>query len=88
MLAEFKSLTDLDRAFPDENACINHFRAIRWPEGKIACPRCGVISLKHYTLKDNTHKCADPKCGKKFSVRKGSIFDSSKVPLKKGSASV
>jgi len=83
MLAEFKSLADLDRAFPDENACINHFRAIRWPEGKIACPHCGVISPKHYMLKGNTHKCADPKCGKKFSVRKGSIFDSSKVPLKK-----
>lgn len=77
----FKSLSDFDKAFPDENAAINHFRAIRWPNGDIACPKCGVCSTNHYTLKDNTHKCRD--CGKKFSVRKDTIFDSSNVPLRK-----
>jgi transposase-like protein len=79
----FKSLADFDKAFPDENAAINHYRAIRWPDGNIVCPSCGVASAKHYTLKNNTHKCVEPKCGKKFSVRKDSIFDSSNVPLRK-----
>jgi transposase-like protein len=35
----------------------------------------------HYTLKNNTHKCRD--CLKKFSVRHGTIFGDSKVPLRK-----
>ena len=59
MLKSFKSLSDMRHAFPDEDACINHFRTLRWPEAdKIACPHCGVVS-KHYTLKNNTHKCRD-----------------------------
>src|SRR6266567_5241063 len=81
MLKSFKSLSDLRRAFPDEDACINHFRVLRWPQAdKIACPHCGVIGA-HYTLKNNTHKCRD--CLKKFSVRNGTIFDDSKISMMK-----
>jgi transposase-like protein len=81
MLKEFKSLSSLQRAFPDEDSCINHFRSLRWPNAKeIICPKCGSVGA-HYTLKDNTHKCRD--CLKKFSVRNGTIFDDSKVPLRK-----
>src|SRR6266568_4304553 len=81
MKKNFKSLTDLQAAFPDEDACINHFRVLRWPEAdKIACPWCGVIGA-HYKLSNNTHKCSD--CLKKFSVRHGTIFGDSKIPLRK-----
>ena len=31
MIKSFKSLADMSAAFPDEDACINHFRAVRWP---------------------------------------------------------
>ena len=52
MLKSFKSLADMQTAFPDEGACINHFRALRWPESdKITCPWCGVIGA-HYTLEE------------------------------------
>jgi transposase-like protein len=79
MLKSFKSLSDLRHAFPTEDACIDHFRALRWPEpDKIGCPHCGVIG-KHYLLKNNTHKCSD--CHKKFSVRHGTIFEDSKISL-------
>src|SRR3989442_875002 len=81
MLKPFKSLSDLRYAFRNEDACINHFRTLRWPEAdKIACPHCGVIGA-HYTLKNNTHKCRD--CLKKFSVRHGTIFEDSKISLMK-----
>ncbi len=79
MLKSFKSLSDLRHAFPNEDACVNHFRALRWPEAdKIGCSWCGSIA-KHYTLKNNTHKCRD--CLKKFSVRHGTIFEDSKISL-------
>ena len=81
MLKSFKSLSDMRHAFPTEDVCINHFRTLRWPEAdKIGCPHCGVVS-KHYTLKNNTHKCRD--CLKKFSVRHGTIFEDSKISLMK-----
>ncbi len=71
----------MSNAFPDEDACINHFRALRWPDAdKTACPHCGVIG-KPYTLKNNTHKC--PECLKKFTVRNGTIFEDSKIGLRK-----
>ena len=81
MLKSFKSLADMHKAFPDEDACINHFRTLRWPEAdKIVCPHCGAIGT-HYTLKDNTHKCRD--CRKKFTVRNGTIFGDSKIDLRR-----
>jgi len=80
MLKSFKNLSDFHAAFPDESACIDHFRALRWPDGDIACPHCGVIGT-HYRLADNTHKCRD--CRRKFTVRNGTIFEDSKVPLRK-----
>jgi transposase-like protein len=81
MLKSFKSLSDMRHAFPTEDVCINHFRTLRWPEAdKIGCPNCGVVS-KHYTLKNNTHKCRE--CLKKFTVRNGTIFEDSKISLMK-----
>ena len=80
MLKSFKSLADMEAAFPDENACIDHFRGLRWPDGNIPCPHCGSVD-KHYKLADNTHKCRD--CRKKFTVRNGTIFEDAKVSLRK-----
>ena len=81
MFKQFSSLANLVTALPDEKACIEHFRAIRWPNG-IVCPHCGTIG-GHYTLKDETHKCGAKECHKKFSVRNGTIFEESRIPLKK-----
>ena len=81
MLRQFKSLATMQAAFPDEDTCINHFRALRWPDAKaIVCPHCGVVG-EHYTLANNTHKCQD--CLKKFSVRNDTIFEDSKISLRK-----
>ena len=77
----FKSLADFDTVFAEESACINHFRAIRWPDlAHCACPHCGVIGAP-YILGNNTHKCRD--CLKKSTVRNGTIFEDSKIELRK-----
>ena len=81
MFKQFSSLANLVTALPDEKSCIGHFRAIRWPNG-IVCPHCGTVG-GHYTLKDDTHKCGEKNCHKKFSVRSGTIFEASRIPLKK-----
>lgn len=79
MMKTFDSLYDMMEAFPDDQSCIDHLRAIRWKDGA-HCPHCG--STKVYHFKDNrTHKCGD--CRKRFSIKVGTIFEDSKLPLRK-----
>ncbi len=83
-MKEFSSLYELFEAIPDEQAAINYFKAIRWARGEF-CPYCGHPEI--YALKgDRAWKCAD--CRKKFSIRVGSIFEDSKIPLRKWLAAI
>lgn len=77
--AEFKSLFDLVRAIPDEQAAIDHFTAIRWRDGAF-CPLCGSTRVYHFSDR-RTHKCGD--CRKRFSIKVGTIFQDTKIPLQK-----
>lgn len=77
-MAAFNTLMQLADAIPDEDAAIAHFTAIRWKDGAF-CPYCQ--GRKVYTFKDGrTHKCAA--CGKRFSIKVGTIFEGTKLPLR------
>lgn len=79
MLPQFNSLTEMIKCFPTEQSCIDYMTEIRWRNGKV-CPYCG--SKRVYTFKNHrTHKCAD--CRQKFSIKVGTIFEDSKIPLQK-----
>ena len=80
MFQEFDSLFSMMHVFTDEKKCVDHFRAVRWPNGA-ACPHCG--SVKIYNLSNGTHKCGEKECALKFSVRFDTIFEDSKLPLQK-----
>src|SRR6267143_776666 len=84
MLNEIRSLDELYTLFPDEKAAIDHFRALRWPNG-MACVYCGSME-RVYDLKMGKHKCGD--CKEKFTVRHGTIFEDSKLPLRKWYAAI
>jgi transposase-like protein len=79
MLAQFDSLYDLMEAIPTEQAAIDHFRAIRWKNGAY-CPHCGSTKVYHFSDK-RTHKCGD--CRQRFSIKVGTIFEDTKIPLRK-----
>lgn len=79
MVQQFDSLIELMETFPDEQACIDHLRAIRWRNGAF-CPYCGCNRIYHFS--DNrTHKCGD--CRQRFSIKVGTIFEDTKLPLRK-----
>lgn len=82
MLRHFDSLLDLCDAFPTEQHCIDHLTAIRWRLGKF-CALCGNADEKRIgTLTGtNTHKCYV--CRQRFSIRVGTIFQDTKLPLRK-----
>jgi transposase-like protein len=80
-LLKFKNLMDLLEAFPTEQSCIQYLINVRH-NGKIVCPHSDCKCEKVYAFKDGkTFKCAE--CKKRFSVRVGSIFQDSNIPLRK-----
>ena len=65
--------------FPNERTAIDHFESRRWPDG-IHCPHCGSERTSRQR-KYQYHQCKD--CRKKFTVRTGTIFERSHIPMQK-----
>lgn len=84
MLAHFDSLYSLFEAFPDEQSCIDHLREIRWRDGEF-CPYCGGMRIYHFSDR-RTFKCGD--CRQRFSIKVGTIFEDTKLPLRKWFAAI
>lgn len=79
MSAKPKTLQQAIRYFSDEQVCIDAIAEIRWPNGPI-CPKCGH-SEHYYLATQKRWKCR--KCAKQFSVKVGTIFEDSPIPLDK-----
>jgi transposase-like protein len=79
LVTQFDSLFDLMDAFPDEQVCIDHVRAIRWKDGEF-CPYCGDGRIYHFSDR-KTFKCGA--CRQRFSIKVGTIFEDTKLPLRK-----
>ena len=69
--------------FHDEAEAFKWVEAIMWPKGAV-CPFCGNVG-KHYDLKTRpgVRKCGAKECRKQFTVRVGTIFESSHIPMTK-----
>lgn len=73
------SLIDFQAQFKDEATCLAFLESQRWKNGRF-CPHCG--SLATYKFKDGKlFKCQD--CKKQFTVKVGTIFSDSHIPLTK-----
>lgn len=80
-IEKFNSLLELTDYFKTEELCLQHLEEHRWGSMPICCPICG--NDKTYTFKTNKfmHKCAA--CRMKFTVKTGSVFEESRLPLRK-----
>lgn len=81
MLNNFSNLIDVIKAFPDHDSCIKYLEQLVWSEGVI-CPICDSND-NYYLPNQKRHKCKNKQCGKQFTVLKGMIFESTKIPLNK-----
>ena len=68
--------------FHDEAAAFAYVEARVWPEGP-TCPHCGgverISKMAGKTTRQGLYKCYQ--CRKPFTVRMGTVFEASKVPL-------
>ncbi len=77
----------------DEAAAFEHVEELLWPHGPV-CPACGVVDNAYHLngvrtkpskknpdgkVRHGLKKCKD--CGKQFTVRMGTIFESSHIDL-------
>ena len=65
--------------FPTEQDAIDFFEAERWPD-RVTCPRCDWHITSRIKNR-NRHYCAG--CKKQFSFRTGTLFENSRIPLRK-----
>ena len=73
------SLRDLTRRFPDDATAEQWFVTQRWPNG-VRCPYCGTDNVQSGTKhKSMPFRCRAKDCAKRFSVKTGTIMQSSKV---------
>lgn len=84
----FKTLSEFNDYFKDEKTCYEFLEQQRWG-GNPICPHCGV-DKKPYNVKPRgkfkdipSYRCSDRDCDLPFTVRTGSIFEGSKVELRK-----
>ncbi len=72
-----RNLREFDRLFAHKDACLHFLEKVRWASD-FACQRCG--SSEYWTLSTGLRRCR--KCRFKNSVKTGTIFESSRLPLK------
>src|SRR5213078_984483 len=73
-----------DPIFTIEAKAIEHMENDRWPGGVVSCPLCGTVGEAH-KMGGETQKgmflCNA--CRGKFTVRTGTVFERSHIPLHK-----
>lgn len=75
------STFELFRKFPDAESARHYFEDQRW-NGHIRCPHCGADSItRRGGKRTGEYRCRS--CGEEFTVRTGTIFQRSHVPLHK-----
>ncbi len=79
-LRDFDSLHEMILFFQTNEACENHLAKLRW-NGKPICPHCESDRIGVLNGKCKRYKCYS--CRKKFSVKVGTIFENTKIPLLK-----
>ena len=73
------TIVDFLDYFKDEETCLQYITDIRFGNGTY-CPHCGAKKVYKYN-NSKLYKCSI--CKKQFTVKVGTIFESSKIPLKK-----
>ncbi len=85
-LQKFTNLINLLSFFKDEQVCREYLESMRWGTVlKCAYKDCGHDKVFRYS-NGRVYKCAH--CKRQFSVRVGTIFEDSKIPLQKWFAAI
>jgi transposase len=74
------TITDFQRQFPDDDACFEHLRESRFPDGVAYCATC-KIDRQHHRIKGRPVYACD-ECLTQISPMAGTIFEHSSTSLR------
>jgi transposase-like protein len=77
-----KTLQQAIQYFSDEKNCRQFMIAMRWPDDKVRCPRCGSERVT-WLEKAKVYFCPVKHDKQKFSLKVGTIFEDSPISLEK-----
>jgi transposase-like protein len=81
-MKEPQTLLEAIQVFSDYENCREFMVAVRWPNGKVECPRCGSDNVL-YLEKARLYFCRQKHEKAKFSLKVGTIFEDSPIGLEK-----
>ncbi len=82
MAREPKTLQDAIVFYSDFNNCKAFMIELRWPDGKVKCPRCGAEKVT-WLEKARVWKCYAKHERPTFTLKTGTIFEDSPIQLEK-----
>lgn len=77
-----KTLQDAILYFSDFDNCREFMAGVRWLDGVVRCPYCGSERVT-YLEKARVYKCNEKHAKAKFSLKVGTVFEDSPIPLEK-----
>ena len=81
MNAKPRTLQQAIKHYSDLDTCINFIVSRRWPDG-VECPTCGRKDVRYISTR-RMWECKDKHPKRQFSVKVGTIFEDSAIPLDK-----
>jgi len=75
------TLQEAIEAFADPDYCHRYMVQMRWPDGRVTCPICNQPDPR-YLGKQRRFECLKKHPRRQFSVKVGTIFEDSPIPLK------
>jgi transposase-like protein len=77
-----KTLQEAIQFFSNYDNCREFMVSIRWADGKVRCPQCGAEKIT-YLENARLYRCYGDHPKQKFSLKVGTIFEDSPIPLEK-----
>lgn len=79
-----ETLIEAVQHFSGPQVCHRYMVKLKWPDGNITCPKCGSDKIGQIATRCMLRCNAvndGKRCGKQFSVKVGTIFEDSPLPL-------
>jgi len=77
-----ETLQDAVKYFAEDDRAFDYMKSVRWPDGKVLCPRCGSQNVSFVSTR-KLWTCKECKTKKQFTLRVGTILEDSAIPYDK-----
>jgi transposase-like protein len=75
-----ETLHEAIKYFSDETVAFEYMKTVRWPDGKVTCPRC-ISEKNSFVATRKIWHCTG--CKRQFSIKVGTVFEDSPIAYEK-----